>query len=202
MKSPVDVVNIALARLSESPIVSLDENTDRANKIRPIWAISLHLFLTESEWSFARVRTSPARLNIPAGAARPFRYAYALPEDCIKVVAVFGSATWWTRRHYRPDYRVALYDGGNRQSITTSADGVEVEYISNRVNISNFPPDAIDAVACRVAAEFALSLDGSSQRGNQLMQFYDTAVAKAKKNDVKKEPPGCLDDEYSRVRLP
>lgn len=200
MISPVHVVNLALARLTKEPIVSLDENTDRAKAAKPVWAISLHLFLNESEWSFARTERKAERIKLDEGQAAQFRYAYALPDDCIKLTGVRRDGGNSFCRHV--DYRVARYDAGKRQAVLANAEGILIEYVTNRANLSDFPPEAIDALACRVACEIAMAMDNNTQRADQMMQFYELAVSKAKKNDVAKEPPRRMAGrDYTFARL-
>ena len=206
MLTETDVANLALARVGLDPIVNIAENTDRAKMVRPVWPVVLKTFLAAHDWSFAKRETRPARLAIPSGEPMPYRFAYAFPDDLVKLRAVrlasaarlFGMA-----RPSRRDavYEVMRYDADRKQAIFTDAEDAVVEYTSRAAPLDDYSPDAIDALACKLAVEICLNLENATARAREMIQRHEVAFAAAKLNDVPKMEPRRMNGfEYSDIR--
>jgi len=176
-----EIANLALARLNQDPIVSLEDGSDRGKKVRTIYPAAIATFLAAHEWQFARRIDIPARLDIEPKA---YQFAYALPEDCIKLISVsmrekarsFGERD--SRRAPVPYEMIG-------DVVWTDCDRVCLEITTNRVAVSDFPAYATDALAFRVAAELSLVLKNSTARMQEMTQQYQMALSLAIKNDSK-----------------
>lgn len=207
MKTPVEVINIALARLNSDPISSLTEQTDLAKKIRPVWGITLETFLTAHEWSFAKKEDVPAALVLPANDNPSYRHAFALPQDCLKLRNVTRQGEkfrpFGQTRPARPGvrYEVMRYGDDRKQAIFTDVPEIAIEYTSSAAILDDFSPDALDALAFKVAYELSLNLAGATNRVQEMIQRYQVALALAMQNDVKtRETPRIGGHDYSDAR--
>lgn len=208
MLTETDIANIALARLSDDPIVDIGENSDRAKAVRSVWPVVLKTFLTAHEWSFAKKFDRPARLNLPVNDPIPYAYAFAVPEDMLKIRGVYMPhfiLGMGISRPARPEvmYEVMRYADSRRMAIFTNADDVVVEYTSNATLLDDFSPDAVDALACKLAAELCLNLKNASARAQEMIQRYQFALEAAMRNDVKSTEQRFMNGyEYSDIRNP
>lgn len=206
MLTETDVANLALARLSFEPIVSIAEKTDRAKMVRPVWPVVLRTFLAAHDWSFAKREVKPARLALTNDGTIPYRYAYAFPDDMVKLRSVRrATAIRWfgLARPERPEvaYEVMRYSDARQQAIFTDAADVVVEYTSGAAPLDDFSPDALDALASKLAAELCLNLKDATGRAQEMIQRYQVALSAAKQNDVPKTERRFMNGfEYSDIR--
>lgn len=189
MITETDIVNIALARLSIEPIASL-AGDGVAKQVRPVWPVVFRTFLTEHEWSFAAKFDNPARLALPVNDGLPYRYGYALPEDCLKLrnVTVPGRWRWFgmaRRERFSVEYEVMRYGDSRKQAVFTEWEAVRLEYTSDRANLDDFSPEAVDALSYKLAIEITLNAQKATQRAQELIQRYTVALDLAKRNDAK-----------------
>jgi hypothetical protein len=76
---PVDIVNRALARIGSPPLITLDDEEDRAQAAQLIYLTEVQAALGKFRWRFARKTYALSRL---AGTpATGWKYAYELPGD-------------------------------------------------------------------------------------------------------------------------
>lgn len=208
MDSKTAIANVALARLSITPLASISENTDRAKKVRPVWDTTLATFLAEHEWSFAAAFAMPAKILLDSNKAYSYRNAFALPQDLIKLRKV---TTADDRRLHMgmavPDRRPVLfevmrYDPERKQAIFTNADAIAVEYTTSAANLDDFSAEARDALACKLAVEIALNMKDATRRAQELIQRYEVALSRAMVNDSKTRSPRQLNGyDYTDARL-
>lgn len=206
MLTETDVANLALSRLSIDPIISITENTDRAKKVRPVWPVVFKTFLTAHEWSFAKKFDRPARLSLPANDPLPYRYAFAIPEDMVKLRSVMAPERRRLFGIVRPErrevmYEVMRYADTRKQAIFTESADIVIEYTSSATILDDFSPDAIDALASKLAAEVSLNMKNATERAQQLIQRYQMSLETAIRNDVKTTETRHMNGlEYSDIR--
>ena len=86
MASKLEIVNIALARLGESPIQSLTEDSVPARVVSLLFDSARRSALRDYNWSFAIRSDSLARMAALPDEMFDFQYAYALPPDCLRAL--------------------------------------------------------------------------------------------------------------------
>ena len=154
MTGKVEIINLALARLGESPIQSMDEGSVPANTAGLLYDSSRRSTLRDFNWNFALSITRLARVeDTPVD----FRFTYALPPDCLRVIRLRGGVPFTLR--------------GNR--LYTDAETAELEYIADVVDESLFDSKFIEALSYKLASELAMSVKGSSE----LMASYSNAYS-------------------------
>jgi hypothetical protein len=183
-EAEVGIANLALARLSKEPIASLTENNERAKMVRPLFPLIFRRFITAHDWSFS---TAQARLNLLSltkeqNLSAPFRNAFALPPDYLKMQAVFLNGCYPAPAD---SYRVMRYASNKSPALFTDAAGVEIRYTSSAALIADFSPAATDALSALLAVELTLNIENSTQRGELLIQRYQEAFKAAVRDDLK-----------------
>ena len=87
MRGKVEIINLALARLGESPIQSLGEDSVPARAANLLYDSSRQAALRDFNWNFALKIERLARFD---GNPVDFRLTYALPPDCLRVIRLRG----------------------------------------------------------------------------------------------------------------
>ncbi|MBD5538393.1 MAG: hypothetical protein HDQ94_00100 [Desulfovibrio sp.] len=80
----ISIWNHALGFLGARTVASERENTPEAIQCRLYWDSARRQVLRDFPWSFAQRRAWLGRQRLPAGYETEFRFAYALPRDCLK----------------------------------------------------------------------------------------------------------------------
>jgi len=83
MSSLIDLVNLSLSMIGESPINNFDDGTTKSDICRTNTPLVLQAMLSEHRWNFNR-----ERVLLAADATAPafgFAYQYTLPGDCLRV---------------------------------------------------------------------------------------------------------------------
>lgn len=80
----IAIWNRALGFLGARSIAAEDENTPEALQCRLYWDSARRQALRDYPWAFAQRRAWLARVALPTGFEQEYRFAYALPEACLK----------------------------------------------------------------------------------------------------------------------
>lgn len=143
---PVDIVNRALARIGSPPLMTLDDEEDRARAAQLIYLTEVEAALGKMRWRFARKSYVLSRLAEPPVSG--WKFAYQLPGDFLG-----------------PPERL-LRDPANAGSVLRDfeIEAGEVHCNADRVvargtvmvQPTAWPPDFRKAVIVGLAAEFAV----------------------------------------------
>lgn len=157
MTGKVEIVNLALARLGESPIQDLNEGSVPANTAGLLYDSSRRAALRDFNWNFALSTARLARFAHAEGTPGDFRFTYALPPDCLRVIRLRSGVPFALR--------------GNR--VHTDAEEADLEYIRDVTDEAEFDSKFIEALSYKLASELAMSVKGSGE----LMASYSNAYA-------------------------
>lgn len=148
----LEIVNLALARLGESPIQSMDEGSATSNVARTMYEGARQSALRDHNWNFALRKEPLARLD-----ASPvdYEYVFALPSECLRVVGVEGN----------PEYTV------RSGRLYTNSSAVYLEYIFDEQDTQRFDSMFTEALTYKLASDFAMAIKGSPD----LMSAYSRA---------------------------
>lgn len=169
MAGSVEIVNIALARLGESPIQSLDEGTVPANMAKIFYDPSRRATLRDFNWNFA---LKTARLAKLAQAPVDFRYAYALPSDCIRAVRLRSGGI---PDFEGPGLRFVVQCG----EVLSDEDPALLEYIYDCTDPGKFDDKFIEAFSYKLASELAMPIKGSAEMTERYNREYQLRVTQA-----------------------
>ena len=150
---PLDICNLALARLGESPIPAIAQDGSPAARLCYMHYHPVRReILCAHRWSFA---TGLATLRSQDTPDAESLKAHILPADCLRVLEV--STPRWTLRG---------------RSIYCPADCIRLLYIRDEEDTSLYEPHFIEAFATRLACKLCIPLTSSTTSRDTLTQEY------------------------------
>lgn len=151
----LDVCNLALSKLGESPLSAIDPNGGLAARLCYMHYHPVRReVLCANRWSFATVETT---LTAPEGSGETgsASLAHTLPSDCLRVTKV--NSPGWTLRG---------------RCIYCPAATIRVQYIADCEDVSTFDPLFIEAFATRLACKLCIPLINSTTARQALAEEY------------------------------
>jgi hypothetical protein len=194
MASQTEIMNLALYKLAQSiGIPSLNDDSKAADVMRRLWPTMRDVVLTDRVWPWA-LQSKPLQLVVEDGQPG-WRYRYAYPADCLTAYAVTNASGLRTagklQRFANSDYVASVWGSGcfdfetshgeQSTTINTSVEAALLVYVVRVEDVSRYPPQFVNALACRLAAEAAPPLIGEAGLQNkvQLLQEYQLALTHA-----------------------
>ncbi len=151
----LDICNIALSKLGESPISALSPNGSPAARLCYMHYHPVRReVLCATRWSFATRRaTLQAAADESADGSRSL--AHTLPTDCLRVLEV--SSPGWTLRGRR---------------IYCPAESIRLLYTADEEDTGLFEPLFTEALATRLACKLCIPLTSSTTARQALTEEY------------------------------
>lgn len=152
--TPLDICNMALSRLGESPIPELN-----ANGSLPSRMCYMHYHPVRREvlcahrWSFATVSTTVQSAESSGDDVHQLRHS--LPPDCLRVLGV--NSRCWTLRG---------------RAIYCTAPSIRLLYIADVEDTSLFEPLFVEALVLRLAWKLCIPLINSTTARQALGEEY------------------------------
>lgn len=154
---------MALLRLGEEVISSMDDNVRQAELAKQIFQPVLEEFLTCADWGFATLVTTLAPL---AGTPiEEYKYAFQLPTNCLRPLSINKTYDW-----SKSDYFIV-----QNNQILTDDSTVILKYIA-AIDTGIIPPSACAALACLLASRLATSIVGNPELGQTLLNEYEKVL--------------------------
>ena len=193
--SQISVWNRALGFLGTRSVASEQENTPEALQCRLYWDSARRQVLRDFPWSFAQRRAWMPLVPLPDGFAPEFRFAYALPDDCLKVHEV---------RHEgiaaRP-FCLAQNAAGDGSLLLTDAARALALYTEDVRNSRLFDDLFAHMLARKLEALIAAPLlKGSSQKAAELEQLYADSLPPARSAAASERSDRPAEDPWLAVR--
>ena len=178
--SATDICSHALVKLGAGTISSFSENTTGARIAEQLYTPTTDALLASYPWRFALAQSTLARLaDTPAS---DYRYAYALPADCLRVLSA-GTGTHSRGLNYRL----------TGDQLHTDAEQVLLTYISRPAE-RQFPAFFTQALTAQLAAEFCLPLTESTTRTDYLRKIATETIQQARLADSQQSVPSSFQD--------
>ncbi len=194
MASQTEIINLALFKLAQSiGIPSMNDDSKAADVMRQLWPTMRDVVLTDRVWPWA-IQSKALQLVVEEGQPG-WRYRYAYPADCLTAYAVTDLGGLRTagklQRFASPDYVMSVWGSGcfdfetshgeQSTTINTNVEGALLVYAVRVEEAGRYPPQFVNALACRLAAEAAPPLIGEVglQNKTQLLQEYQLALTHA-----------------------
>lgn len=194
MASQTEIMNLALFKLAQSiGIPSLNDDSKAADVMRQLWPTMRDVVLTDRVWPWA-LQSRPLQLVAEEGQPG-WRYRYAYPADCLTAYAVTTESGLRTagklQRFASADYVASVWGSGcfdfetshgtETTTINTNVEGALLVYLVCVEDAGRYPPQFVNALASRLAAEAAPPLIGEVGLQNkvQLLQEYQLALTHA-----------------------
>lgn len=157
MATIVGIVNRALDELGATPIVALTEGSSNANLASRNYDQVRDAVLRAHPWNFASARLKLARLA--TAPVSGFNYAYQLPADFIRVIAVWDNDGDVGTVRYR-------LEGDKR--LLSDAEEIYLKYVQRITDPNAMSADFRDAVSLRLAVAMSLAITNSRQIREEL----------------------------------
>jgi hypothetical protein len=148
MNSDIDVGNLALSNLGErANISSFDppEGSAHAELVARFYPLARDTLLEGFAWSFALKRAPLALVEVDSN---EYDYVYAVPQDCLKVWAVFGEDSAVASFTVEADENSTLY-------VCTDAPDAVISYTIRPLGAERFSAMFAEALAARLASMLA-----------------------------------------------
>ena len=188
MSTKIDIYNLALYKIAQSiGVPSVNDDSKAADVLNRLWEPMRDIVLTDRVWPWAMKAQA---LALEAERPLPgWKRRYAYPNDCLTAYAVTserGLAGCGKLVHFvgstpygRDDWETAYGDQG--LSILTNVEDAWLVYAAKVEDASIFPPQFVNALAARLAAEAAPPIMGDLglQAKQSLLDEYGVALTHA-----------------------
>lgn len=176
-------------------IAAEDENTPEALQCRLYWDSARRQALRDYPWAFAQRRAWLARVALPSGFEQEYRFAYALPEACLKAHEV---------RHeglLPLPFCLARDPAGDATILLTSASRALLLYTEDVRHCHQFDDLFVHMLARKLACLLAPPLlKSNSQKIAELEQLYSASLPQARQSDASERRPLPLPDSWLQAR--
>jgi len=175
MPSVTDVVNVAMRKIGQTPIVSLTDGSTTANAADDIYEQCRDNLLRMHPWNFAtkRIKLAQSANAVPF----EFDYAYPVPADWIRTVSVHNNDAGYGTLLYRMEFLV------NQRVILCNADQCYLRYIYQVTDPNYMTADFRECLALDMARTLAITLASSNTMYDQLTTEFKRTLARARSTD-------------------
>ncbi len=178
MISKISICNLALAQLGQSPILSLEQDDERAKRLNLFYEPVRNELLRTHHWAFANACEPLALLEDSQAGKDGFCYKY--PADALFIRRVFKDAQErdsipFTERFRRDLHARVLY-------IPTQT--AYAEYTRRITDETLFDPAFVKTFSLALACDLAIALTGDSHLAQQLMQKYTLSLEEARRSNM------------------
>jgi len=168
--SAVQIANLALTRIGQKPITSLDDTNNAAILVKTQYDDMRRAVLQTLPWTFAKRDAELAEL---AGAtSRKYDHVYQLPPKALYVVdtSMDDDGNGGTGELWEVQGRTITTDAGSP---------IEITYIEDVDDVSQFSALFVDAFAERLAAEIVYGITKQAAQRERHLQIYSAKVENA-----------------------
>lgn len=161
VSTTVEIANLALQKLGESPIVTIDDDEKRAREMKAALTITRQSLLREYGFHFAIKTVTLAATTPPLD-----RYgaAYELPSDFIRAISL------------NADKRGRMADAFDLENgtLVTDADAAILRYVADITDPLKYDSLFIEAYVCKLAMKTCKVITGSDERVIAIMREFQT----------------------------
>ena len=178
------ICNLALSRIGEKPIMSMDDNSAPARACLLWYEATRDEVLRAHRWNFAKKSATLSALSDPP--AFGWTIQYQLPVDCLRVWQLNGYEDWEEPRPWEIEGRLLM----------TNEEVAEIKYVYRNVSEQEYDALFVMAFSAKLAANIAPSICGpvTSIGGAQLQQYMGILAPLARKADA--------NESRRKIRLP
>lgn len=195
--SDVSIINAALAKLGAEPILTRNDNTNRARVMNARYDGVRDAELRRHRWKFSIARTS-----LPALSSTPdsdYGYAYQLPNDFLRLIegGDIVSLADLSDYHGGP----ALYSLEGRTILTNLGAPLAIRYIAQIIDTATFDVAFTETLASRLAYENCKKITGNENEKQGCWADYQAALREARlANALESAPQNIADSEWVTAR--
>ena len=171
------ICNLALAKIGDQSITSLDDNTVESRFCKLYYPVALGECLMLNTWNFATKLATLSQITTPP--LFDWGHAYQLPADFARITKFNPSNL---------NDQIANYEI-NGSVLLTDESTASIAYISNNPDPSTFTPSFISILTLKLASDLAKPISGSLELKNQLLQQFERSIAEAGRTDANSTRP-------------
>jgi hypothetical protein len=161
-----DICNMALGMIGQNFITALDDGTHTANQCKLFFEPARDACLRDHKWNFGLRRKTLARTTPPAS---EWSYAYQLPPECLRVIALNDD----------PDLRWAV----EGRTLVTDAPSATASFIATVDDVNAWDALFVEALTTLLASKLALAVAHDASYSVELLKIYNLRYADAKAVD-------------------
>jgi len=164
MADNITICNLALGKVCEAQITSLEEASQPARLCKLFYAQTRDEVLQSALWNFATKRETLSRLadSPPFG----WNYQYQLPSDYLAVIQLNS----WQAHEARDLYEI------EGQRLLTDEEQAQLLYTARIEDSEIFPPLFVEALYTKLASKLADSLTGSASKAEGLLGEFKRLI--------------------------
>lgn len=182
--SAAQICNYALGAIGHATVITdLSENTTAAARCNLVYNRERISLLEDHDWAFARKNVRLTEINTDPP---PYwDYAYQLPGDVLRVVALYDQI--WERQSdtRRIDYERSLVTvgGNNYNVIYTDLKDARAVYTADVSDPTRMPQSFVDVFYWRIAAAICLPMTGDTSLTAKVEEMAARALYRAQQLD-------------------
>jgi len=181
-----EIINLALIRIGESPIQSLDEGSTAARTADLLYDASRRAILRDFDWSFAEKSVLLAPVDTDEAPA-----VFAVPADCLRVQRIVDKSK---PSHAKEWFRV------QGDKLYTYARTPLCFYVRDEEDAGIFDAKFTEALTYRLAGELAMPVRQSESLMASMLNAYQNVVSTAATESMNERESAEPSNPYVEVR--
>jgi len=195
-RSPVEICNLALARIGISMFISaLDEASNEASVMNMVYGPTLERLLSEMPWNFATRYAELQDIGTPPGS---WLYRFQYPNDCLRIRRIYAETP---SDILREPYLVVEDRTNGGLAVCANIQSPTAEYTARITNVALFTPIFTNALIWALAAEAATPLSANAELAKSSNVAYQSVLHDAFAAVMNEQQPlSPPDSEFIRER--
>jgi hypothetical protein len=167
------ICNLALGKIGDKTITSLDESSNQARACKRFYAQCRDELLRMHPWNFAIARAQLSKL--PTAPVFGWAAQYQLPTDLIRIRSFNDVEVWDVGTQFE-------LEGG---LLLTDMDEAKIRYVRREENANKYDPLFVTALATLIASEIAFPLTNDKNLSQlMLAAFQQVHLPRARRIDA------------------
>lgn len=192
--SKIQIWNRALGFIGTRTVASENERCEEAIQCALYWDSARRQALRDFPYNFAQVRVRLASKPMPEVWEREWRYAYGLPDGCLKLHGVRSPGG-------RPRPFRIVYDADGSMFALTDVESAHAEYTQDVESPALWDDLFVGLMARKLAAMIAVPLlKNNSDKVSELEQLYRAALPDAFEAGASEQKDKPLPDSWLESR--
>jgi len=193
--SEVEIVNSALLKIGEEPVVSLTEDRTQARVAARQYPLKRDELIRRYRWNFAMKRATLA----PDAVKPEFGFAnrFLMPNSALRVVGLYDDQE--LQRNYTATRQPWKVEG---RYILADTEVLRIFYLDQITDPTQFDPMFTEALASFLALDIGYAISTGPQLLQRLAQNFEATIRDAKRADaVEGTPEQIVASEWVDSRL-
>lgn len=174
----LEIINLGLYLISQTPLQSLTENTVNANVALDVYDSCVEECLRGNNWPFASV-TDTLVLSTTYTAVN-YKYAYIYPANAAAVWLVYNLVTPDKRKG--EEFRRLLDPVAGSNVIVTNTPDAIVEYTYLVTDPNLFDASFVNMLSYRLAAAMAMPLNADADQAVNMTKVFSNQMSEAQRS--------------------